>query len=312
MQPFRLIPEYRERVWGGHRLQPGPRPIGEAWIVYEQNKVADGPNAGRTLGALAAAEGEPLLGRRAMRTTGLRFPLLIKLLDCTDWLSVQVHPNDAQAERLEGPGNVGKTEAWHILEAEPGAQLISGLRPGVTAETVAQALKTNTILDVVEYLPVKPGDTLFTPAGMLHALGPGLLLYEVQQTSDLTYRVFDWNRPQAAGRELHIDKSLAVTDPTATGRAKPLPSETQGIYELTACRYFVLEALNVATQPMALDTQGESFHALTVVQGEVAVQADGWRETLGRFETLLVPAACGLYRLEPMGQGRVLRSSVGV
>jgi len=311
MQPFRLIPEYRERVWGGQRLQPGPRSIGEAWIVYEQNKIAGGPNAGRTLGALAAAEGERLLGKRTLRSTGLRFPLLIKLLDCHDWLSIQVHPNDEQAQRLEGSEFFGKTEAWHILEAEIGAKLISGLRSGTTAEAVAQALKTNTILNVVEHLSVRAGDTIFIRAGTLHALGPGLLLYEVQQTSDLTYRVFDWNRPQSAGRELHLEKSLVVIDPAATGRAEPMPSGAEGIHTLTACPYFALEMINVKSGPLMLDTQGESFHTLTVVEGQVQAGGDGWHETLRRFETVVIPAACGRYRLEPLGESRVLRSSVG-
>jgi mannose-6-phosphate isomerase len=312
LPPFHLKPDYRERVWGGHRLQPeAPNPIGEAWIVYEHNQIAGGPGVGRTLGALAAAEGERFLGKRVLRTTGLRFPLLIKLLDCEDWLSVQVHPNDAQAVQLEGPGQFGKTEAWHILQAAPGARLIAGLRAGTTPEAFAQAVRTGTLAEVMHSVNTRAGDTVFMRAGTLHALGPGLLLYEIQQTSDITYRVFDWNRPASAGRALHIEQSLAVTEVQAVGRAQPLPTLVDGEgVTLTACEYFKLELLSATTKPIALETCGESFHALTVTDGQVDVEGDGWRETLSKFETLMVPAACGAYTVTPLAAGRVLKASV--
>jgi mannose-6-phosphate isomerase len=312
MLPFRLLPEYRQRVWGGRRLQPeSPQPIGEAWIVYEENKIFAGPNAGRTLGALAAAEGEQLLGKRALRATGLRFPLLIKLLDCQDWLSVQVHPNDEQAAKLEGPGYFGKTEAWHILHAQPAAQLIAGLRPGNSPAAFERAVRGGTLDQIVQHIPIHAGDTVMMRAGTLHALGPGLLLYEIQQTSDLTYRVFDWNRPASAGRELHIEKSLAVTDVNAVGRAEPLPALRDGqAHTLTTCEYFTLELLRAEAQPIALDTRDESFHALTVTEGQAQVVGDGWVEALGGFETLIVPAACGAYTVKPLTASRVLKASV--
>jgi mannose-6-phosphate isomerase len=247
-----------------------------------------------------------------MRRTGLRFPLLIKLLDCQDWLSVQVHPDDEQAARLEGPGQFGKTEAWHILEATPGARLISGLRPGMTAEVLAQAVRQGTLTDLAQYLEVRAGDTVFTRAGTVHALGPGLLLYEVQQTSDITYRVFDWNRPPSAGRELHVEKSLAVIDPAATGRAEPAPALTDGgAQTLTRCEYFHLELLYAASSPVRRDTRGESFHALTVIEGEAALEGEGWTGRLARFETAVIPAMCGEYVVRPNGPSvRALCSSV--
>jgi len=310
--PFlRLLPEYRARVWGGQRLRPGPESVGEAWIVYEQNRIAEGPYAGLTLAEAAAQAGEALLGRRAVQQTGSRFPLLIKLLDCADWLSLQVHPDDEQARRLEGPGHFGKTEAWHILDAEPGAKVIAGLRPGATSEALAQALQNGTILDWVQYLPVQAGDTVFVRAGTIHALGPGLLLYEVQQTSDITYRVFDWNRPQTAGRELHIDQSLAVSDPQAAGQALPRPALDDGGCEtLVTCPYFTLELMRGQTRAISLDTRGETFHALTVIEGRAHVAGEGWHQTLDRFESLVVMAACGAYRVEPQGTFQALKASV--
>lgn len=311
MQPFRLIPEYRERVWGGQRLKETNKPIGEAWVVYENNQVADGPWAGRTLGAIAAAEGERLLGKRPLRQTGVRFPLLIKLLDCQDWLSVQVHPNDAQAVQLEGPGQFGKTEAWHILEAAPAACLISGLQSATTPETLTQAVYGGTFTDVVQYVNVNAGDTVFIRAGTVHALGPGLLLYEVQQTSDITYRVFDWNRPASAGRELHLEKSLAVIDPAAVGRAEPEPELQDGQGMATQCEYFKLEVLRGSKEAVRRDTGRESFHALTQIEGQARVTGSGWQAELSRFETLIIPAECGAYQVESVnGAWRALCASV--
>ncbi len=311
LPPLRLQPDFHERVWGGARLKPGAPSIGEAWIVHEGNRVAGGPFAGRTLAEVAEAEGPALLGRRAGAQSDGRFPLLIKLLDCHDWLSVQVHPNDEQAARLEGPGQFGKTEAWHILEAAPDARVISGLRPGTAPAQFEQAVRSGTLLEWLEYLPVKNGDTLFTPAGLLHALGPGLLLYEVQQTSDITYRVFDWNRPASAGRALHVEQSLAVTAVGLAGQASAEPSLPDGgRTTLVECDYFALDLMRSEARPVDLDTSGDSFHALTLVEGAGVIAAPAWSEPLAQFETLVVPASAGPYRLEPRGACRALLSRV--
>jgi mannose-6-phosphate isomerase len=226
--PLQLAPEYRDYVWGGTRLRPGNQRTAEAWVVFEQNKIINGPLAGKTLIEAVEELGPDLLGRTVYQRTGSRFPLLIKLLDCADWLSLQVHPNDEQARRLEGPDQFGKTEAWHILEADPGASLLFGLRPGTDQEQLQAAVTGGTILDLVQSHQVQQGDTVFIRPGMIHALGPGLLIYEVQQTSNITYRVFDWNRPAAAGRKLHIAESLEVLDPQAEARIVPRPDLPDG------------------------------------------------------------------------------------
>ncbi|MEW6422935.1 MAG: type I phosphomannose isomerase catalytic subunit, partial [Deinococcota bacterium] len=294
--PLRLRPQLTERVWGGRRLDPqAPSPIGEAWVVYEQNVVQEGPHAGRSLAELSAAAPRELLGRRAQ---GTRFPLLIKLLDCAEWLSVQVHPDDAQARALAGEGQLGKTEAWHLLEATTGAELIAGVRPGTDLETLREAILAGRVMDHAERHPVRAGDTVLVPAGTLHALGPGLLLYEVQQTSDLTYRVYDWERPASAGRALHLHESAEVV--TAT-RAVPLPTppaHPSEVQELTRCAYFVLEKLTGGAQPLPSDTHGESFHALTITAGEAWLKAGANTLTLNTLETVVIPAAAGAYTLE--------------
>ena len=309
---LQLEPLYDPRVWGGQRLKPSPeKPIGEAWVVYECNPIAGGPYAGRTLAEIAAERGAALVGRQAFERTGTRFPLLIKLLDCADWLSIQVHPNDEQAIRLEGAGQFGKTEAWHVLEAEKGAQLIAGVRPGTSSAELAQAIRNGSIEACAQYHTVHAGDTIFMPAGLMHALGPGLLLYEVQQTSDLTYRVFDWNRPASAGRPLHIEQSVAVTNPQLAGKTMPLPPlAAHDQRPLVRCSYFDLSLLVSQQDPLQLDTQGESFHALTVIEGKAEVVCKDEQVTLGRFETVLVSADAGGYSLSPLAPCRTLCARV--
>jgi len=312
LAPFRLVPAYHPRVWGGRRLGEGPVPIGEAWVVYEQNRVADGPAAGLTLAALSQRHGPDLLGRAPLARSGLRFPLLIKLIDTADWLSLQVHPDDAQALRLEGPGHLGKTEAWHILAAEPGASLICGVRPGTTAEALTRAVRDGHVLELVHTVPVQPGDTVLLRAGTLHALGPGLFVYEVQQTSNLTYRVFDWNRPQSGGRVLHLEQSLQVVNPEAGGEWTGAPpiGEVPVHLPVAACEYFVLELLAGEGACFELDTGGESFHALTVAAGTVLLEGEGWVRRLGSLESLVVPASAGAYRARAEGAARLLKASV--
>src|SRR3972149_1360115 len=240
--PFSLAPEYRDYVWGGARLRPGIVPTAEAWIIYAGNRVSSGPYAGRVLAELAEDFGTELLGTRAVAQTGKRFPVLVKILDCAQWLSLQVHPNDEQAVKLEGEGFFGKTEAWHVLESEPNTKLIIGIKPNITAEALADSIKNGTILASVQSVEVKEGDTLFMSPGTIHALGPGLLMYEIPQTSDLTYRVYDWGRPETETRKLHIDKALAVSNPNVTASVLHAPQVNDGdVKTLTQCEYFKLE-----------------------------------------------------------------------
>lgn len=308
---FGLEPQYRDYVWGGNRLRPGHSPTAEAWIVYEGDLINSGPLAGQTLGAAARAYGSTLLGERVVSHTGTRFPLLVKLLDCAQWLSLQVHPNDAQAVQLEGPGQFGKTEAWYILEADPGAEILCGFKPESQHADWQQAVRSGEILDYAQSIPVKAGETVFIPAGTMHALGPGLFVYEVQQVSDITYRVYDWNRPASSGRKLHIEQSLAVIDPNAIGHAAPQPPFTDGgDARLVTCPYFALELLTAETTPLHLATQGKTFHALTVIEGRVRIEGDGWSQTFGQFQTAIIPANSEPYRVYPLTRSSILKASV--
>ena len=306
-----LIPQYRERVWGGQRLHPSTTgtPTGEAWIAYGKSVVSAGAMQGQTLDQLMALdqllEGAraELLGERgaAQAASEAGFPLLVKLLDCADWLSVQVHPNDEQARQMVGPGMLGKTEAWHLLEAAPDAQILAGVKAGTTQETLEQAIRGGTVLEVAERHGVAAGDTVFIPAGTLHALGPGLLLYEVQQSSDTTYRVYDWDRPASSGRALHLQESVAVTRAELRGDIRP-ESQTHGQGELTACEYFVLRGLHLDSgAAQDADTGGQSFQIVTVTSGQAEVSTGDERVLLDTFGTLLVTGGAGAYRLKAVG-----------
>ena len=313
--PLSLAPEYRDYVWGGSRLRPDIVPTAEAWIIFAGNRIASGPYAGRVLSDLSSEFGVDLLGSKAVAQTGNRFPVLVKILDCAQWLSLQVHPNDEQAQKLEGEGFFGKTEAWHVLETEPNAELIAGIKPNITAEQLTAAIqsKSEKTLELVEKVKVVPGDTLFMHPGTVHALGPGMLIYEIQQTSDITYRVYDWGRPETETRKLHIEKAVAVSNPNAVSLpVKPPQMEDGEVTTLTQCQYFQLDEIRVGEKTVRMETRGESFHGLTVIEGQVQVSADAKREAfvLNKFETLLIPACCGAYQIQPLQKSRVLKASV--
>ena len=307
---LKLSPAYRDYVWGGEKLRPGHYPTAEAWVVWEDDVIETGTFAGRTLGEVAKQFGEAFLGSKATTQTGTRFPLLIKLLDCAQWLSLQVHPNNEQAVTLEGPGQFGKTEAWHILASEPDAKLIAGLQAGTSAETLSASIKNGTVIDHVQYAEVKQGDTVFMPAGTLHALGPGLLVYEVQQTSDWTYRVYDWGRPATEKRPLHIEKSIAVTRADFIAPVIPEPETGDGTrHRLVECEFFTLEMLSAVSNSIDLDTNGETFHAITVIEGKALLKSGDEQVKLDKFQTAVVPAQVGAYHFQPLTICRALKSS---
>ena len=309
---LKLEPQFRERVWGGQRLKAADPPIGEAWIAYGPSRVAEGPLAGKTIDELIA-DGPGLLGTIGTQRFGSRFPLLIKFLDCKDWLSVQVHPNDEQARRLVGPGEFGKTEAWYFLEAEPGARILAGVKAGVSAGELAAAIRGGGIVEVAERIDVHSGEALLIPAGTLHALGPGLLLYEIQQASDTTYRAYDWGRPMSAGRKLHIEESVEVTttDP-ACDRARPRVDGPAGTATAVSCGYFDLDLGRVSDgAPLAGSTGGSLFHIVTVVDGSVEIRCGDESVELDRFETALVAGSAGDYTVDSgRGSATLLRAAI--
>lgn len=303
-----LTPRYVPKIWGGQRLQPDTDElIGEAWIVAGDSRVAGGRLAGATLDELARDAPHALLGRPS---DDYGFPLLIKLLEATEWLSVQVHPDDALATELEGPGSRGKTEAWYVIDASPGAELIVGLRDGVSIGELEAVASDRRVLDLLTRTPVRAGDAFFMPAGTVHAIGPGVLIYEVQQMSDITYRMYDWERPATAGRMLHLEQSLRVLRSLEAQHETAHRNRAAGDVERVVCDYFTLEELTLTNQARVRDTEGRSFHAITALNGHSTVTAGNDGAQLGARETVLVPASSSRYTLSADGTATVLVSSL--
>lgn len=309
--PFRVNPIFEERIWGGTRLGVHSPPYGEAWIVCDRSAILDGPLAGRTLaGAVAAAPNE-ILGRSVVAREGTGFPLLIKLLDPADWLSIQVHPDDQLARELEGPEFRGKTEAWYVLEADPGAELIAGVRSGIAPDDVVQIIRDGSLEVLLERIPVQPGDALLIEAGLVHALGPGLFIYEVQQNSDLTYRVSDWGRPASAGRVLHIEQAArAVKSELRPSFAPMRKREPNGSFPMLGCQYFELELIDSSGSAIVRDTANRSFEVVTMIEGSADLVSNDHRLSLACYESAVVPAATGVYELDGSRPFRALVSTV--
>jgi mannose-6-phosphate isomerase len=319
LYPLLFRPILKRYLWGGRRLGTAlGKPLGEgadyaeSWEVVDhgadQSVVANGPLAGMTLGQLVVDHGDELLGRHAERHGGRslqrgpqpRFPLLFKFLDCQRDLSVQVHPDDAAAARLDPP-DLGKTEAWVILDAQPGSRVYAGLRPGIDRLALASAVARGQIEQCLHSFEPRIGDCIFIAAGTVHALGAGLLVAEIQQASDTTYRLFDWNRvgPDGKPRPLHIDQALDAIDYSAGAVSPGRPQATNWpfVERLAACDKFVLDRWRIdEARPLAAD---DRCHILSVTRGGASVR---WLDTafsLSVGQTVLVPADCRDVALVP-------------
>ncbi len=292
MNLIRLQPIYQTRVWGGRELEtlfgralpPDGQPYGESWEVVDrpeaQSIVAAGEFAGWSLHTLWQQRKAEIFGADAPNTE--RFPLLLKILDARDDLSIQVHP---PADLAPSMGGEPKTEMWFVAEAEAGASLAVGVQPGMTRELFAEALAKGTVADAVHRLPVNAGDFIFIPSGRLHAIGGGLVIFEIQQNSDTTYRVFDWNRVglDGAPRQLHVAESLQCIDFTDSH-----PAVSHGADgELVSCDYFVTRQHTVQAGQEVLIAQPGDFRLLAIVRG--SIRMDGCELTAG--DHVLVPAA---------------------
>lgn len=299
LPPLRFRPVIRHYMWGGKRLGAElGKPIGdsetaaECWEIVDhgadQSVVAEGPLAGKTLHDIVTQHSADLFGRHHPRR---QFPLLLKLLDCQKTLSVQVHPNDAQGAKLTPP-DLGKTEAWFVLAADPGCKIYAGLKPGVDRHALESAVAAGTCEECLHEFEARACDCLLIEAGTVHALGAGLLIAEIQQASDTTYRLFDWNRVDRDGkpRELHIRQALDVID-FSRGPVEPVSSEAMplgGVACLAKCDKFVLDRRDI-TKPQPLP-RDERFHILAVVDGVLELRSKESSSVLQRGETILVPA----------------------
>jgi mannose-6-phosphate isomerase len=315
LYPLRFEPLVRRYIWGGRRLGTELRkPIGEgsdyaeSWELVDrdadQSRVVAGALAGTTLGQLMGERRADLLGSAARPrndNAADRFPLLVKFLDAQKHLSVQVHPDDAQAARL-GLTDFGKTEAWVVLSAEPGSKIFAGLKRGFDRAAFERELTRGTCELCLHHFEPRAGDCVFLPAGTVHALGAGLLVAEIQQSSDTTYRLFDWNRlgPDGRPRELHVEQALEVIN-FRRGPVDPIhPALTDrpGVSRLVACEQFILDRWEFVERMSA--GEDSRCHILIVLAGEIRVERDSAERPLRRGETLLLPAAAGAVRLDPI------------
>lgn len=328
LYPLLFEPQLRHYVWGGRNLETmygrklPPGPTAESWEISGHaeapTRVSNGAYQGLLLPELVRTLGPRLLGTRTIELLGgSRFPLLVKLLDAHRDLSVQVHPDDAYAMEHEY-GERGKTEAWYVLAAEEGARLVYGLRTGTDREGMEKALADGTVVDLLTYLPVKAGDCVFVPTGTVHAVMSGTVVAEIQQTSDATYRLYDWGRLGNDGRprELHIDQALDTIqwDAQGPGIVAPRRLETGDGYERTClvhCPQFTLEKVDLeAGASFSGCCCGDTFEIWGCIEGAVSFGEYGGPR-LEAVQFTLLPAALGAYRLTAESGASLLRAYVG-
>lgn len=307
LYPLKLQPALHVKVWGGRKLAerlnkplPTAEPYGESWELHDNVRVINGSLRGKSLAELTQKYGAELIGEGNDPADG--FPLLAKFIDANDWLSIQVHPDDAQAQALEGEPR-GKTEAWVVLDADQGAKLIIGVTPGSRRRQLADAIQQNRLEDLLLYTEVRTGDVLYIPANTVHALGPGILIYEIQQSSDITYRLYDWGRMGLDGRprELHIGKGLQVSNLDTLPRVQRPTGEL-----LIDGQYFRAWRHELVKTEVELESEGR-FQALTCIAGSLLVEAQGHKPIeLALGDTGLIPACLDAFSLA--GSGIIIRS----
>lgn len=314
LYPLKFEPVYKEKIWGGNRLRTHfQREIpsnntGESWEVSTHQNglstIANGPLAGKKFASLIEERSQDMLGYKADD-----FPLLFKFLDASRKLSVQVHPDDDYAQQVEN--EPGKTEMWYILDAEPGAKLVYGLKKGTTRKKLARAVKQDNLETYLNEIEVKAGDIFFMPAGIVHAIEEGILLTEIQQNSDTTYRVYDWGRAGQNGkhRELHIEKALEAIDfstPPVQKGSKPLTVARDGYTcsYLAACQHFAVEKIKV-TENITLDNDNK-FRVLNAMKGQAIIKYSDSTIKFTRGESVFIPAS--LDRIEIEGRVEFLQT----
>jgi len=302
LYPLKFEPIFKERVWGGRNLErlfqkplPPKTPIGELWEITDRPEgvsvIANGPLAGKTLRWLMETHREELLGPSASANES--FPLLIKILDAEDTLSVQVHPPAAAAPKLRGEP---KTEMWYIAHAAPGAKLFAGLKRGVTREQVEQKIRDGSVADCIHEVAVKAGDVMFLPSGRIHAIGAGNVIFEIQQNSDTTYRVFDWNRVGLDGkpRELHIPEAMASinfndSEPSLI-QSKYSRNPVMKVRYLVNDPLFRVDACQVK-RGQRFNLQSDSVQIIGLLAGRLQLKGGDQELSLKPGEFALLPAA---------------------
>lgn len=310
--PLKFKPVYKDYLWGGRNLEKLGRDlpegkVAESWEVSGHpdglSIISSGECKGLSLPGFFQKFGQVALGSALPQKYLHEFPLLVKLIDANNKLSVQVHPTDDYAQKHEG--GYGKNEMWYIIDAKPGASLIYDVAPGMNQEKFAQAIKQGTIGQCLQSVEVSPGDVIDIPAGLVHGIGEGILLAEIQQSSNLTYRIYDYDRVDAQGkkRPLHVEKALEVIDFNSQGRVAKKEQLKEEIApgctktELVANKYFVVELYDIKTKlPQA--ARGQRFFIYTFLTGQGSISYEGGDVPIKAAESVLIPASLGQYTIE--------------
>jgi mannose-6-phosphate isomerase len=317
----RIDPIFSPRPWGTRSLAPLfpektnlSEPIGEAWLTAKESRVANGPYAGKLLGESWNAM--PVEWKGTRTASHPEFPVLLKFLYPKDKLSIQVHPGDAFAQKYEqAAGGRGKTEMWHIVSAEPGAELLLGLKTGVTRQDFMEGVAHQTVEDLFVRYPVRPGETYFVEAGTQHAILPGMVVCEIQEYSDLTYRVYDYGRRDANGklRDLHLEKAMEVTrfDGTRSGKlpALPLHSPDANKHLLAACEFFAAERWD-CDRTTPIESDPSEFQLLVILSGSGALYDVDSTHAFAQGQAWFLPANLTLTLLQPNEPTSLLRITV--
>lgn len=320
MYPLKFEPIYKNKIWGGRNLKRifnkniHEESVGESWEIASHENgesiIKNGTYKSMTIQELVTEQDQKVLGEKAVDEYHKKFPLLIKLIDAQDNLSVQVHPDDQYASRFED-GESGKTELWYILNAEPGAKIIYGLQENINKEQFKEAIKNSSINKLLNEVEVKTGDFFYIPAGTVHAIGKGIMIAEIQQNSDTTYRVYDWDRVDDKGnsRDLHINKALDVID---FNRNDPIKAEkiivkntNYKLTELINTEYFNIRTVEIYKRYKA-DTKNKRFYIYMNLGSEVTINYNDGKMKVRKGETILIPAALGEYEI--VGQTKLLKS----
>jgi mannose-6-phosphate isomerase len=323
LYPLRFEPIFQYRLWGGRRLSrliseplPEDGPIGEAWVLSDRDDyaslVANGPLKGRTISDVMEQYQKPLMGKLASRFP--RFPLLLKFLDAREMLSVQVHPSDAHADLIPA-GDTAKTEAWVVIEARRESRIYAGLKLGTTALDLRQSLSDGTIADHLVTIVPKPGDGVFIPAGTVHTLGGDVVVFEVQQNSDVTFRLFDWNHVDAKTgrpRPLQIEQALACID-FAGGSGGLVAPEIEATVPVERERLFDCEAFRLwrlhGQESFPVGAENEP-RVLVSINGSGNIEYGDISYTVGKGDVWLLSAECGACTFRPSGIASLLEIAI--
>jgi mannose-6-phosphate isomerase len=307
LYPIKFRPILKEKIWGGEKLsqilnkETSSNHVGESWEISDvegdTSVISNGPLKGQSLKNILETYKEKLLGHKNYKTFGNTFPLLIKFIDAKEDLSIQLHPNDELAAKRHN--SFGKTEMWYVMQADEDANLIVGFNQDMTPEKYVEHLENKTLTKILNFDKVKAGDTYFIEVGRVHAIGAGVLLAEIQQTSDITYRVYDWDRVDDQGneRELHNDLALDAFNFEMEDNFRVDYKTTENrSNKMVSCPYFTTSFLHVTDSILKLNTK-DSFFIYMCVEGEAMIETEYYSEFLKQGETILIPAGIETYKI---------------